>query len=313
MRKCPSCAYENADNIRKCGICGRDISAVPVTVLPSPQRNSYAMLIAGVLLLACGVFFFVRQSSPEKKKSASRSAENAVTDEQSFNYEGVLYGLDKMGELKFLSDSDKRRVPPLISSPDHKVSYAAVKLIGTWSRDVSDQDRGRWLAILLETAESSAPVSSRSRAAVEAGTTIALGFPPGPYLARIKSISAALAGNDEVNMKAGGYFLASMTGLSEFEPEMLYALSHDPSAYVRLYAACALSRLGRAEGHKYLLETASSGTELRTEAISCAAFSSSPGADKVLAAIAGGKADAKAAGTAKRSLILRKQLAIIKK
>ncbi len=313
MRKCPSCAYNNSDNIRKCGICGRDVSSVTITFPPPPKKDSHAMLITGLLLLACGAFFFFMQGPIEKKMNVPRSSENALTDEKSFNYEGVLYGLDKMGGLKFLPDSDKRRVPPLISSPDYKVSYAAVKLIGAWSRDVYDQDRRHWFEILLETSESSAPVSSCSRAAVEAGTTIALGFPPGAYLAHIKEISASLTARDEVDMKAGGFFLASMAGLSEFEPEMLYAMDHDSSVYVKLYAACALSRLGRAEGHKYLLETAFSATALRTEAISCIAFSASPEADKVLAGIAGGKADAEAAETAKRGLILRKQLAIIKK
>lgn len=123
------------------------------------------MALAGLLLLACGALFFFMQNSPWKKEAPPESGMNAVTDENSFTYEGVLYGVDKMSALRFLPEADRRRVPPLLSSPDDKVAYAAAKLIGAWARDENDGALARlWFETLLEAASSGRPIVRRQAA-----------------------------------------------------------------------------------------------------------------------------------------------------
>ena len=317
MKKCPSCGYGNPDTGLKCGICAANIAAVPVKAEPVPEKESgrpSLMALSGLLLLLCGGLYFFMENSPWKKEAPVQSGENAVTDENSFTYEGVLYALDKMSGLRFLPEADKRRVPPLLSSPDDKVAHAAARLLGAWSRAETDEALGRfWFGTLLGAAASGRP-AARRQAALEAGVTIALGFPVSPYLGQVKRVAAGLVSQNETELKAAGFFLSSMAGMEDFAGQMLETLLYDPSPDSRLYAACALSRLGRSQGHDYLSKVAL-GTDPanKSEALTCLSYSASPEAERLLLSASEDGFDAAAAEVAKRGIKLRKQLAIIKK
>ena len=313
MKKCPACSYGNEDRSVKCGICGRDISAVRVSVPPAPVKNSYAMFVAAGLIAGCAALFFFMQNSPWRKEPPQVSGESAANDESSFSYDGVLYSLQKMSGLAFLPESDKLRVARLALSPDYRVSEAALELLGAWAADPADPRRRRWFSELLSAAETSEHISSRRRGALEAGAALALGFPQGDQQERIRQLAASLAAREEVDLKAGGFFLGAMAGLPEFEPRLKDALENDPRPYVKLYAACGLSRFGLAGGDDYLFGAAGGGGELQEEALYCSAFSVSPEAGKLLARVALESAGTPAEVSAKRSLTIRKQLAIIKK
>jgi len=104
-----------------------------------------------------------------------------------------------------------------------------------------------------------------------------------------------------------------MSGVADFEPRMSDLLRNSPSPSARLYAACGLSRLGRPEGHKYLFAVASGPEEeLKSEAIACLSYSVSGDADRVLLSVSRKPPGAETAAAAKRALMFRKQLAIIK-
>jgi len=313
MKKCPACSYGNEDRCVKCGICGRDISAVRVSVPPAPVKNSYAMFVAAGLIAGCAALFFFMQNSPWRKEPPPVSGESAANDESSFSYDGVLYSLQKMSGLEFLPEADKSRVAGLVQSPDYRVSGAALELLGAWAADPADPLRRRWFGELLGAAETSGHISSRHKAALEAGTVLALGFPAEEYQARIRSLASSLAAREEVDLKAGGFFLGAMAGLPELKPQLKDALANDPRPYVKLYAACGLSRFGLAGGDEYLFGAAGGVSELQEEALYCSAFSVSPEAGKLLARVAREGAGTPAEVSAKRSLIIRKQLAIIKK
>ncbi|MBI4351246.1 MAG: HEAT repeat domain-containing protein [Elusimicrobia bacterium] len=317
MRKCPVCGYGNPDAGVKCGICARDITAVPVKAESLPEKEAGRpgpMLLAGLLLLLCGGLYFFLEYSPWKKEAPVQSGENAVTDENSFSYEGVLYGLDKMSGMRFLTEGDKRRVPPLLSCPDDKVAYAAARLIGAWSRSETDAALGKfWFETLLYAASSGRPVARR-QAAMEAGVTAALGFPVSPYLERVKKAAAGLVADKEADLKAAGFFLSSMAGLEDLSGQMRDTLLYDPSPASKLYAACALSRLGRSEGHDHLSKAAfGADPDLRSEALTCLSYSASPEAERLLLSASKDNFNAGAAEAAKRGIKLREQLAIIKK
>lgn len=317
MKKCPSCGYGNPDTAVKCGICAGDITAVPLKADPVTEKESARpglMVLAGLLLLFCGALYFFMENSPWKKETPVQSGEDSVTDENSFTYEGVLYGLDKMSSMRFLPEADKRRVPPQLSSPEDKVAHAAAVLLGNWSRTDADEALRRvWFEALLDAASSGRPVVRR-QAALETGVTIALGFDVRPYLDQVRRAAAGLVGQREMELKAAGFFLSSMAGLEDFSVQMSETLRQDPSSSAKLYAACALSRLGRREGHDYL-SLAASGADpsVRSEALSCLAYSVSPEADRLLLSASKDGFDQVSAETAKRGIKLRKQLAIIKK
>lgn len=316
MKTCPSCGYGNPDTGVKCGICARDMTGVPVKAEPvrgkRPGRPEL-MVLAGLLVLACGALFFFMPAS-WKNEALPESGGGAVTEENSFRYEGVLYGLDKMSALRFLPEADKRRVPPLLSSPDDKVAYAAARLIGAWSRGETDAALRRlWFETLLVTASSGRP-PVRRQAALEAGFAIAFGFPVRSSLEQVRRAAAGLASQKEAELKAAGFFLSSMAGLEDLSGQMRDTLLHDPSASSRLYAACALSRLGRSEGHDYLSRAAlGKDPAIRSEALSCLSYSASPDAERLLLSSSKDGFDKVSSEAAKRGLLLRKQLAIIKK
>lgn len=317
MKKCPSCGYGNPDTGLKCGICARDIGTVPAAPEPVVKEESARpgpMVLAGMLLLVCGAVYFFMENSPWKKEVPVTSGENAVTDENSFTYEGVLYALDKMSSLDFLTEGDKRQVPPLLSSPDDKVAHAAATLIGVWSRAETDGALGRfWFETLLGAAESGRP-AARKQAALEAGVTIALGFPFSPYLELVKRTAAGLVSESDTELKAAGFFLSSMAGMEDFAGQMRETLMYDPSSSSKLYAACALSRLGRSEGHDYLAKAAKGADPaLRGEALTCLSYSASPEAERLLLSASRDDFDSASAEVAKRGIKLREQLAIIKK
>jgi len=317
MKSCPSCGYGNPDAGVKCGICSGDISAVAVKPEPAAKKELISpifMVFAGLLLLACGALFFFMQNSPWGKEVIPESGDTAAADESSFTYEGVLYGLDKMASLRFLPEAERRRVPALLSSSDDKVAYAAAKLTGAWARAETDERLRRfWFETLLEAASSGRPVVRR-QAALEAGFAAALGFPVRPYLGQVRRAAAGLAAQNETELKGAGFFLSSMSGLEDLAGQMNETLQHDPTLSARLYAACALSRLDRKEGHEYLSAAASGkDPEIKSEALSCLSYSASPEAERLLFSSSNDRVDEASAKAAKRGLILRKQLAIIKK
>lgn len=314
MKNCPSCGYANPPAGVKCCVCGRDLADVRVKAGQVPEKKLNLLFLAGLLFLLCGALFFFLQNYHAEKEALPGSRENAVADEISFSRYGVLYSLNKMEKLRFLPLTDKLRVPPLLSDPDDKVAYSAAKVIGAWSRSEKDAALARfWFGALLETA-SSGRAAVRRQSALEAGLTAALGFPVSPYLEQVRRASAGLVAQKETGLKAAGFFLSSMAGLEDLSGQMRETLLHDPSSGARLYAACALSRLDRAEGHAYLLKAASEkGSPVRSEALSCLSYSASPEAGGLLLSVSKDGSDAVSSEAAKRGLVLREQLAIIKK
>ena len=311
MKPCPSCGYGNPDQEQKCGICARDITSVPVKTEVSPREESKLMLLAGLLLLACGAVFFF--STSRMKPPPAASGGTAFSDEASFSYDGVLYALDRIGNLRFLPSADRKGVLPLLSCPDDRVACAAAKLAGAWARSSEDPaERKIMFEALLKAASSGGRIARRS-AATQAALAAAAGFPVSPYLEEIRKVSAGLVSSPEAELKAAGYLLASTSGIEDFSVEMLNTLRYDPSSEARLYAACGLARLGSAEGGSLLIKLASGGDpELRSGAFACLAYSFTPETGPFLAKAAGAR-DPDLASRAKMALILRKQLAIIKK
>ncbi|PIU17714.1 MAG: hypothetical protein COT18_12590 [Elusimicrobia bacterium CG08_land_8_20_14_0_20_59_10] len=314
MKTCPACGYDhNPDAENYCVICRRDISAVPPRAEPpAPKNEGKGMVVAGILLLLCALAAFFFHAGPDRT-DAGRRAEAPAQYENAADYDSVLYSLDKMGELRFLPLRDKKLVLPLLKDGDDRVGYLAARRIGEWARAEKDPAAAAlWFEALLEAA-ASGPVSSRRQAAFELGFTAVSGFDPRRYLAGIRPVSKALVSDKDEELRAAGFFLASMSGIEDFNGQMADALKSSPSPAARLYAACGLSRLGRPEGHQYLF-SASSGPEepLKSEAISCLSYSVSGDADRFLLSLSREAADAETAVAAKRALMFRKQLAIIK-
>ena len=316
MKKCHSCGYDNnPDAELKCGICGHDIAAVRPRVQPPPpprKMEAAGLIAAGLLLIFCAFTWYIIRTYADRA-AASKAAAAPMLDDAAFEYDGALYSLGKMGELRFLPMKDKLKVLPLLSSKDDRVTYAAAKLIGEWSRlDRASGDRKAWFEMLLKTSASGSK-AARRQAAYEAGVTAAAGFAFQPYQEEILKVSGALIAEPDQELEAAGFFLASMAGIEDFNAKMAETLKNSPSASVRLYAACALSRLGRPEGHEALFHAAAGvEADLRDEAVSCLAYSASPGAERFLLTASKDTFYPETAEAAKRALILRKQLAIIR-
>lgn len=309
MKKCPACGYGNPAGRLNCAVCGRDLGGVRAEIPPAPQKGPNYMLVSGLILLACAALFYALQ-----KYAWKEGAPAAADEEAQFSYEGVVYSLEKLAGLRYLPAEEKKRVLPLLKSADEKSAFAAAKAVGAWSRSEPDGELSRlWLESLLD-ASGSGSAAVRRQAALEAGFALALSSAPGQFRERALAASAALVAGGELELRASGFFLSSMAGLSDFVPQMKRDLDYDPSYSARLYAACALSRLGYAEGHAYLDKTVSGGdSALRVEALACLAYSASPDAENLLASAAADGLDPAAAASAKTALMFRKQLAIIKK
>jgi hypothetical protein len=311
MKPCPSCGYGNSDQNNKCGICARDITAVQIRTVPQPQRESKLILLTGLLLLACGAAYYISTSLVKPPRSAS--AGTAFSDEASFSYDGVAYALDKMDGLRFLPAADRRNVLKLLACPDDRVVMAAARLAGEWVRSAEDPAEAKlFYDALLRTAASGSRIARRS-AALQAGLAAAAGFPASPYLGEIRKVSSGLAATRDPELTAAGFLLASTAGIEDFNGDMLNTLRFDPSAAARLYAACGLARLGSAEGGRHLAKLAAGGDqELSSEAFACLTYSFAPETGRFLSETVRGP-DPDLAGRARMVLILRKQLAIIKK
>lgn len=310
MKRCPSCAYGNPGSAEKCHVCACPLAGVPERPDPQPEKKAPHMpLAAGALLLCAGVFWLLQTYAWKPGEPAP-----AAADDASFSYDGVAYSLDKMAGLRFLPEEDKLNALPLLASPDGRVAEAAAKAAGAWARAEEDPGLARRLFEALLAAAATGHDGARRQAALEAGLLLAQGFPGGPYGEKLRLAAGALAARPETELRAAGYFLSAMAGRSDLVPQMRQTLLYDPSASAKLYAACALSRLGYPEGHERLAsDAAGPDAWLRTEALSCLSYSASPDADRLLLAAARGVTDAAAAASAKSALILRKQLAIIKK
>ena len=311
MKNCPSCGYGNGPEALKCGICGRDLASVPFLAPAAPPlvKESYLLTGAGLLLLFCGLFFFLYQNFPRADRLPAVAAPGA----EAFNRDGVIASLEKMRTLRFLPPADKRRVPPLLLGSDERVALAAARTLGVWVRDdISPGDRELWFEALLKGARS-APPAARRQAALAAGYALGGGFAPGPYAGEIRGVSAGLIAAGDAGLVNAGYFLAAMGGLEDFGGAMEKTLLYDPSREDKFYAACALARLRRTAGHSYLAGlVAGADPEFRSRALDCLIYSSAPETPAYLTALAG-KGGGELAEGAKRALMLRKQLAIIKK
>ncbi len=312
MRVCPSCGYGNAAAL-KCAICGRDLAAVPVRLPPLEEKDSGLMLGACLLVLFCGLFFFLYQNFPRSSGEPAEVVDAAAGEDSFNNYDGVVYSLEKMRGLRFLPGADKLRVPPLLLSREERVALAAAATLGEWAReDALAADRRLWFEALLKGARSALP-AARRQSALAAGYAAGRGLDTAPYAGEIREVSAGLIAAGDAGLVNAGYFLASMGGLEDFSGAMEKTLLYDPSREDKFYAACSLARLNRPEGHSYLAGLiAGVDPEFRSRAFECLAYSSAAETPAYLAALAG-KGGGELAEGAKRTLMLRKQLAIIKK
>jgi len=228
------------------------------------------MTAAGLLVLLCGLFFFLYQNFPRTAGQAAETVDAAPGGDSFNNYDGVVYSLKKMRGLRFLPAADKLRVPPLLLSREERVALAA-------------------------------------------GYAAGYGLDPAPYAGEIREVSAGLISAGDAALVNAGYFLAAMGGLEDFSGAMEKTLLYDPAREDKFYAACALARLHRPEGHSHLAGLiAGADPEFRSRAFDCLAYSSAAETPAYLAALAG-KGGGELAEGAKRTLMLRKQLAIIKK
>jgi len=307
MKHCPKCAYDNADSAGKCEVCQGSLTGVASIAIQVPEKSglqAWSFLFSGILLLACGAYF-IRAPLPVPK------APQSVFREGNFTYEGVLYSLEKMKQLRFLPLADRRSVAELLYSQDEQTGFAAAELVGAWSRfSAVPGECSEFFTALLKAAGASHG-AARRQAAMEAGLSAAYGFPFSVYVPEMRKTAAGLMKENDETLNSAGFFLASMSGFTDFAPELNKVLASSPSPYLKLHAACALSRLGGAAGHKYLFSMVSSEAELRGEAISCLSYSVSPEAGPFLEKAVAGKLGRQAAAPAKIALTLRKQLAII--
>lgn len=312
MKRCPSCAYLNSGSANRCGICGRDISAIAAVPVPKPVRGRQdsLLLASGCLLLGCVAGFYLLQG----RLGGARKADAPVSAEETFDYGGVISSLEAMAGLRYLPDADQLSVLPLLHSPEEKVACAAAKTAGAMARGAGTGDTAAALLGGLLDAAVSGRGSCRRQAAIEAGFALAQGSYAGELERKAGAAAAVLAGEDTAEIMAAGFFLSSMAGLDDFTPQMRDILKYAPEPALKLYAACALSRLGDAEGYAYLARAVSGGLPGNMEeAVSCLACSASPDAERLLLRLSKSAYAGAAAESAKRALMLRKQLAIIKK
>lgn len=303
MKKCPVCSYTNSGEPVVCGICGASLEAVPV-IAPPPGLPKYSHgLKAGLLLLFLfgGAFFYLsgRQASPAQ----------SCQEEDGFAYGGVHFSLETMKRLRFLSTEEKRKVVPLLYSPDSETAVSAARLLGAWARFSAEREIKDDFFKELVKCSLSCGGGARRQAALETGLCAAYGLDPRPYGPGIGKSAAELirAGDEEYN--AAGFFLASMCGIEDFTPEMKAVVAAAPSAYLRLHAACALSRLGQEEGDRYLFSVIPvRGDPRAAEAVSCLAYSPSVRAAEFLKKAASGVYGEGLTGHARVSLALRGQL-----
>lgn len=309
MRKCPSCGYGNPDGAACCAICRRDVSAVAPR--PETARTEEPSLLpaAAMVLLGCAVLFYALQSFPRKPEAAPAAGADEAPD-----YAAVALSLETMGRQRYLPDADKLRALPLLASPNPAVAAAAAGAAGAWLRAGTGGETGAALLGGLLGAAENGTAGARRLAAIEAGYALAAGFPRGPQAARAERAAAALAAEGDAELRYAGYFLAAMAGDRTYEKALGDALKYDPVRRYKLYAACALSRLGGPEGHAYLAGAVSgSDPEDKLEAIACLAYSAAPEAENLLVSASRDMLSPGSAEGAKRALMLRKQLAIIKK
>jgi hypothetical protein len=305
MKRCPSCGYDNPDSGTKCVICSRDVSGVTPWRPAAPQKESGLMIAAGLALIGCGIAFFLADRFGPRSAPAP-----AASEDRAYSYDGTYYSLDKMASLRFLPRADKFKAVKLISCPDPRVARAAAKLAAQWAAEEEDPADGQYFFGTLVAAALSGG-SACAEAAVQAGLLIARGFQCRPYLADIRRAAAGLAASADPDTRAAGFMLSSMAGMQDLKAEMQKTLRYDPSSDAKLYAACALARLGEADGYAHITGLASGGDpDTRNEALACLAYSSVPGTDAFLASAARG-ADRDTAAMAKSVLMSRKQLAII--
>jgi len=307
VKKCPSCAYGNADGAAVCGICGLDISRLIPAPEPRPAktRKDALLLVSGFLLLAGAAAFNLLQDALWRAAPAP-SAPAGIP----FDHSGTVYSLEAMAAQRYLPAESQLAALALLKSPDGAVSEAAAAAVGAWLRaGATEAPAASLLAGLLDAA-----AAGRRRAAVEAGFALAQGLNGPGVPAKAAAAAGALIASGTPEGRAAGYFLSSMAGLQDFAPQLREVLLYDPLPASRLYAACALARLGDGEGHAYL-ERAARGWDpaVRPAAIDCLSYSASPSAGRVLAELSKGAPGSRPAQSAKRALMLRKQLAIIKK
>ena len=309
MKKCPSCGYGNPDGARGCAICRRDLAAVaPLTEAARPKEPSL-LPAAAMVLLGCAVLFYALQNFAWRPGAAPASAADDPPD-----YAAVARSLESMGRQRYLPDSDKLRVLPFLAGPDPAAARAAIGAAGAWLRAGAGGETGQALFGALLGAAEKGPAEARRLAATEAGYALAAGFPPAARAAGVGRAAAALAAEGDAELRYAGYFLAAMAGDRSYERALLDALKYDPVRRYKLYAACALSRLGAAEGSAYLAGAVSgSDPGEKSEAIACLAYSAAPEAETLLASASRDLFSPASAESAKRALMLRKQLAIIKK
>ena len=159
MKKCPSCGYVNS-GAAACGVCGRDLSSVASLPENKRKKDRSMPLLAAVLLLCCLAAFFVTGG---RKGTPAAPREENFSDEASFGYEGVIYSLDRMGELEFLSTEDRLKVLPLMKSRDERVACAAVRVAVKWAR--SGAPDSKVFAVALRAPAESGPEACRAQAA----------------------------------------------------------------------------------------------------------------------------------------------------
>lgn len=312
MKKCPACGYSNAAAALKCAVCGRDLAGTPAAPPPESPAAPDPLPAVGVLLVFCAAFFFLYQNFPLRQRPAPVTGGDAAGDEASFDYFGVLYSLDKQRGLRFLPEADKARALALLGSRDERVALAAAGALGEWARAAGDGgEKSRWFEALLEAVFKAGP-RARRQAALEAGSALLYGLDPAPYAEKIKRASGGLIAEGDDEALRAGFFLASMAGLGDFSGQMDRTLLYDPSREAKLYAACALARLGRPAAHGYLAGLIGGpDAQLGEKALDCLLYSSAAETPPYLAALARGRGEF--SGPAKRALMLRKQLAIITK
>lgn len=308
MKKCPACGYGNPDKSSGCAICRRDLAAVAAQPETARPEEPSLLPASAMVLLGCAVLFYALQNFAWGPASAPASVDEPP------DYAAVALSLELMGRQRYLTDADKLRVLPLLASPDPAVARAAAGAAGAWLRAGARGETGAALFGALLGATEGGTAEARRLAGIEAGYALASGFPPESQAATVGRAAAALAAEGDAELRYAGYFLAAMAGDRTYERALRDALKYDPVRRYKLYAACALSRLGAEEGHAYLAGIVSgSDPGEKLEAIACLAYSAAPQAESLLGSASRDRLSPVSAESAKRALMLRKQLAIIKK
>ncbi len=209
MRVCPSCGYGGPDAAARCGVCGRDVSAVRPSQDLRPSRGPRGPLAAaaGLFLLLCGAAVFLLWPRLFPAPASGPSAEE-VRYGTAFSYEGVRASLDRLAGLRFLPRADKLRALALLESPDPLAAEAAAGLAGLWLREERGAAAGApFLEALLEAAGRGAP-GPRRKAALELARALKAGCQAAPYLPRITEVSASLASERNPALAEAGKVLA---------------------------------------------------------------------------------------------------------